>query len=91
MRPDPQASLSRSEVVTLAVFGQWGRFASERDFWRFAQAKLRGAFPSLPDRSQFNRLLRMHHDVTLAFGLRFAPQQADYEALDTLPVTVAPV
>ncbi len=30
-RPGPEASLSRSEVVTLAIFGQWGRFASERD------------------------------------------------------------
>ena len=25
-RPGPQASLSCSEVVTLAVFGQWGQF-----------------------------------------------------------------
>jgi hypothetical protein len=88
VRPGPEASLSRSEVVTLAIFGQWGRFASERDFSRFAQAKLRGAFPRLPDRSQFNRLVRLHHDAIVAFGLCFAPQQTDYEALDTLPVTV---
>ena len=27
----PQASLSRSEVVTLAVFGQWSRFESEHN------------------------------------------------------------
>ena len=32
----PKASLSRSEVITLAIFGQWERFASERDFYRFA-------------------------------------------------------
>ena len=88
VRPGPKPSLSRSEVVTLALFGQWGRFASERDFWRFARAKLRGAFPRLPDRSQFNRLVRLHHDAIVAFGLWFAPQQTDYEALDTLPVTV---
>ena len=25
----PNASLTRSEVVTLAVFGQWSRFGSE--------------------------------------------------------------
>lgn len=36
VRPGPDASLSRSEVVTLAVLGQWARVASERDFWRFA-------------------------------------------------------
>jgi len=88
VHPGPDASLSRSEVVTMALFGQWGRFASERDFWRFAQAKLRGAFPRLPNRSQFNRLLRIHHDAIVAFGLSFARAGADYEALDTLPVTV---
>lgn len=88
VRPGPSASLSRSEVVTLAIFGQSARFASERDFWRFAQTKLRGAFPNLPDRSQFNRLLRFHHDAIVAFGLSFASRQADYEVLDTLPVTV---
>ncbi len=88
MRPGPEASLSRSEVVTLALFGQWSRFTSERDFWRFAQARLRGAFPQLPNRSQFNRLLRTHHDAIVAFALHFTRQKTDYEALDTLPVTV---
>ena len=88
VRRGPKASLNRSEVVALAVFGQWGRFSSERDFWRFAQAKLRRAFPRLPNRSEFNRLLRLHHDAIVAFGLSFAPQQVDYEALDTLAVTV---
>ena len=33
-RPGPDAALCRREVVTLALFGQWGRFAGERDFWR---------------------------------------------------------
>ena len=32
IRPGPNASLSRSEVITLAVFGQWTRFESERGF-----------------------------------------------------------
>jgi hypothetical protein len=31
-RPGSQASLSNSEVITLAIFARWGRFASERDF-----------------------------------------------------------
>ena len=44
-RPGPEASLSRSEVVTLAIFGPWGRFSSERDFWRFAQARLLSLIP----------------------------------------------
>ena len=38
IRPGPNASLSRSEVITLAVFGQWTRFESERGFYRFAQS-----------------------------------------------------
>jgi hypothetical protein len=31
-RSGPTASLSCSEVVTLAVFGQWAQFTSERAF-----------------------------------------------------------
>jgi hypothetical protein len=57
-RPGPQASLSEGEVLTLAIFARWSRFNSERDFYRYAQTKLRDAFPTLPDRSQFNRLMR---------------------------------
>src|SRR4028118_1623460 len=57
-RPGPAASLCRSEVVTLALFGQFARFASERDFWRFAARRLRHLFPTLPDRAQFSRLRR---------------------------------
>jgi hypothetical protein len=33
-RPGPTASLRCSEVVTLAVVGQWARFPSERAFYR---------------------------------------------------------
>lgn len=43
--PGPDASLSNSEVITLAIFARWGRFASERDFYRYAQSRLREAFP----------------------------------------------
>ena len=32
LHPGPQAALSRSEVVTLALFGQWQGFGSERGF-----------------------------------------------------------
>ncbi len=56
--PGPDASLSPSEVVTLAIFARWSRFASERDFYRYASSRLRNAFPTLPDRSQLNRLVR---------------------------------
>jgi hypothetical protein len=49
--PGPDASLSLSEVVTLAIFARWSRFTSERDFYRYASSRLRDAFPALPERS----------------------------------------
>ncbi|MDQ3696325.1 MAG: hypothetical protein M3464_22315 [Chloroflexota bacterium] len=33
-RPGPAPSLWPSEVLTLAIVGQWARFRSERDFYR---------------------------------------------------------
>jgi Transposase DDE domain len=82
-----QASLSWSEVITLALFGQWGQFASERAFYRYAQQHLRTAFPQLPDRSQFNRLLRKPRDAITAFGLHLVrllnAQACLYEVLDS--------
>jgi hypothetical protein len=59
-RPGPPASLSESEVIALAIFARWSRFSSERDFYRYAEVHLRAAFPTLPDRSQFNRLVRFY-------------------------------
>ena len=57
-RPGPQATLGRSEVVTLALFEQWQGFGSERGFYRYAQRHFRTAFLSLPTREQFNRQVR---------------------------------
>jgi hypothetical protein len=48
-RPGPDASLSTSELITLAIFARWSRFSSERDFYRYASGHLREAFPTLPD------------------------------------------
>lgn len=71
MRPGPEASLCASEVITLAIFARWSRFASERDFYRYAHTKLRSAFPTLPERSQFNRCVRVstHTKLIEAFVL----------------------
>jgi hypothetical protein len=41
-QPGPQALLSPSEVLTLALVGQWARFQRARDFYRFAAQALRG-------------------------------------------------
>ncbi len=88
--PGPPASLSASEVVTLTLLGQWGHFASERAFYRYAQRRLRGAFPRLPTRAQFNRLVRQHAPATAGFFLhvtdQLRPAGAPYEALDTAGV-----
>jgi DDE family transposase len=91
-RPGPQASLSRSEVITLAVFARWSRFNGERDFYRYAEAKLRDAFPTLPDRSQFNRLVRSHADLIEAFVLHLVAvvqtPRCPYQALDSSAMPV---
>jgi hypothetical protein len=88
--PGPPSSLSRSEVVTLALFGQWACFTSERAFYRYALRHLRAAFPQLPTRAQFNRVPRQHRDVITAFALHLAqgllsPKDV-YEALDSAAV-----
>src|SRR5512147_576301 len=84
------ASLTPSEVLTLALFGQWQRFPSERGFYRYAQRSLRRAFPTLPDRSQFNRLLRQQQAALVAFSVywvhRLQAQSCAYEVLDTTAV-----
>lgn len=83
----PQAALSCSEVVTLSLFGQWAYFASERAFYRYAELHLRPAFPALPTRSQFNRLLRTYAQAITAFGLFLVEltdaQHCHYERIDS--------
>jgi hypothetical protein len=86
-KPGPEASLSASEVITLSIFARWSRFASERDFYRYAETNLRNAFPTLPNRSQFNRLLRSHTQFLEAFVVHLAAllqtRKCPYEALDS--------
>ncbi len=85
--PGPEASLSESEVITLAIFARWNRFASERDFYRYAEANLQDAFPTLPDRSQFNRLVRSQvgliEEVALHLATAMEAQSCPYQALDS--------
>jgi hypothetical protein len=93
-RPGPESSLSDSEVIALAIFARWGRFSSERDFYRYARSRLREAFPTLPDRSQFNRLVRSYvgliEEVALHLASVLDPQGGGgaYEALDTSAMPV---
>jgi hypothetical protein len=86
-KPGPRASLCASEVITLSLFARWSRFSSERDFYRYAQSNLTDAFPSLPERSQFNRLVRSHTELIEAFFLHLVAvlevRKRPYEALDS--------
>lgn len=88
-RPGPPAALTRAEVITLALMGQWQPFTSERAFYRYALRRWRGAFPTLPDRAQFNRLVR-HHRSALVTCFRYLVEVLDaqhcaYELLDATP------
>jgi hypothetical protein len=91
-KPGPRAGLTAAEVLTLSLIGQFNRFSSEQDFYRFATNHLRGAFPGLPERTRFNRLERSHHRLTAQFALHLCAimraQQCPYEALDATAVPV---
>jgi hypothetical protein len=91
-RPGPEASLSEGEVITLAIFARWSRFASERDFYRYAEGHLRGAFPTLPHRSQFNRLARFYaeaiEEIALHLGQIVEGGRCLYQALDASAMPV---
>lgn len=92
LRPGPHASLTRSEVVTLAVFGQWACFPSERGFYAWATRHLRVAFPTLPARTQLNRLVRHHWRAITSFCLHLSRElgerHAAYQALDSTALVV---
>jgi hypothetical protein len=83
----PQASLSRSEVIILGLFGPWACLPGERAFYRYAPQHLRAAFPTLPPRTQVNRLLRRHDTVLIACFLPLVDlldgSHALYEAPDS--------
>ena len=91
-KPGPSAALWPAEVLTLALLQQWSIFASQRRFYAYAQRHLRGAFPTLPDRSQYNRAVRKQRPLLVAFNTYLQTLlQANacaFEVLDTLPVPV---
>jgi len=87
LQPGPDASLSPSEVATLAIFARWARFTTERDFYRYASACLIGAFPSLPHRSQFNRSVRHNlgliEEIALHLADMMETHRCPFQALDS--------
>jgi len=91
-RPGPAPELSASEVITLALLEQFWKFRSERDFYAYAERHWRGAFPSLPSRPQYNRLVRSRwHDLVALcqhLVVLLQARQSPFEALDTVAVPV---
>jgi hypothetical protein len=92
LRPGPDPSLSAGEIITLAIFARWSRFSSERDFYRYAKSHLREAFPTLPERSQFNRLGRFHaaaiEEIALHLAQMIEGKRCLYQALDASAMPV---
>lgn len=88
--PGEPTALFPSEVATLVLFAQWARFRSERDFYRFAQQRLRTLFPRLPARAQFNRAERRYAPLIVAFfqhlARRLGARESAYEILDRFGV-----
>jgi hypothetical protein len=88
--PGRPPKLTPSEVITLGLFAQWRFFGSERAFYRYAQRHLRAAFPTLPNRSQYNRLLRRQYAGLIAIAWRVAARLGAatclYQVLDTTGV-----
>ena len=88
----PDASLSLSEIVTLALLSQWQCFGSERGFYRYARVHLKAFFPTLPHRSRLNRLFRTHrYALTGFFGYLVTlleGNRAPWQAADSLGVAV---
>jgi hypothetical protein len=86
-RPGTDASLSESEVIILAVFARWSRFNSDRDFYRYAETNLLDAFPTLPTRPQFNRLVRsctgLIEEIFLHLATLLGARECPYAALDS--------
>ncbi len=91
-RPGPEPTISDSEVATLAIFARFSRFASERDFYRYADSRLRNAFPTLPERSQLNRRVRslvgLIEEVALHLAHMMEISECPFEALDSAAMVV---
>lgn len=91
-RRGPHAHMSRSEVLTLWVIGQW-RGNSERALIRYAATHLRPWFPRVLTASAFNRRVRQLADQIVAFMQHLAAQlkvwEDWYEILDGMPVPLA--
>ena len=88
--PGPQAALSQSEGVPLALCGQWQGCGRARGFYRAAPRPLWAALPSLPPREHYKRQGRQQQATLVAFLLSLVQllgaQRCAYEALESAGV-----
>ena len=90
-KPGRPALLSAGEVLTPAILAQWPRFRSERDFWRFAQARLRPYFPKVVSQSQLNRRIRaLAPELRALQGDLASTLAAPWEAYRVMDTTLIP-
>jgi len=89
----PPPHMSDSEVLTVALAGQWRvgvPWRSERGVVRYVQAHLRSLFPTMLQRSAFNlRVRRLWGAFILlqqAVAESLTRAEDGYECLDTLPL-----
>ena len=91
VRPGPRPVVSDSEVLTLALCGQWGG-RSERAFLRYVRTYWRGYFPHILSQSAYNRRCRDLAGVLVALvplvARELGAAGAAYEVLDTVAVPV---
>ena len=59
-------------LVTPAFLAGWSKCSSERQIYRYATSRLHDASPTLPDRSEFNRLVHHHPHLIPAVALHRA-------------------
>jgi hypothetical protein len=92
-RGGPPAQMSDSEVLTVALAGQWRvgvPWRSERGVVRYVQAHLRALFPTMLQRSAFNTRVRRLWGAFILLQEAVAEQltAADdaYDCVDTLPL-----
>jgi len=91
-RPGRPSRLSASEILALALVGQWPCWRSEAAFWRSVESRWRAAFPYLCTRTRFNRWVRALEPELKALQHDLAQPLLDphtpYRVLDTTLIAV---
>jgi hypothetical protein len=90
-RPGPVPHLSDSEVVTIAIYQELRGSPREDHFFRLHHASLRSFFPSLNERSRYNRRKRDLWSVILAVRVGLQMVMDALTLSETAVIDSAPV